>query len=314
MGGTSFPSHTGCPLSTTLTIAVPTHNRARLLAGTLASIAALKVPEGFVPECLIVDNNSSDDTRDVVEVFARTAPIAVRYVIEMQPGSSYARNRAIDEAHGEFIFFIDDDAIAEPDWAIELLTEIDRRRLDAACGIVLPNWNRPPPRWLGPSLYVRLAVHDEATIAGANPPQRDNIHNYFSANVGFRRETFELFGGFREDLGVVGNNPISGEDTELFARIAMRGGAIGFALRARVHHNIGRERMTRRYLRRKAYAFGFGSAIVGGSTHNHLDKLARNGLRMIAAAALGKPERAVYHELECANFLGYWRGRLAMRR
>jgi glycosyltransferase involved in cell wall biosynthesis len=301
-------------VSTRLTIAVPTHNRARLLAGTLASIAALKFPEGIIPECLIVDNNSPDDTRDAVEVFARNAPIAVRYVIEPQLGSSYARNRAIAEARGEYIFFIDDDAIAEADWVIELLAEMERRHLDAACGLVIPNWERPPPRWLGPSLYVRLAVHDEAAIAAASPPQRDHIHNYYSANVGFRRETFELFGNFREDLGVVGNNPISGEDTELFARIGTCGGAIGFASRARVHHVIGLKRMTRRYLRRKAYAFGFGSAISGGPTHNHLDKLARNGLRMLAAATLGNAERAVYHELECANFFGYWRGRLALRR
>jgi glycosyltransferase involved in cell wall biosynthesis len=301
-------------VSTPLTIAVPTHNRARLLAGTLASIAALKFPEGIIPECLIIDNNSPDDTRDAVEVFARNAPIAVRYVIEPQLGSSYARNRAIADARGEYVFFIDDDAIADPDWAIELLAEMERRHLDAACGLVLPNWERPPPRWLGPSLYVRLAVHDEATIAAASPPQRDHIHNYYSANVGFRRETFRLFGNFREDLGVVGDNPISGEDTELFARIATCGGAIGFASRARVHHVIGRERMTRRYLRRKAFAFGFGSAISGGPTHNHLDKLARNGLRMLAAATLGNAERAVYHELECANFFGYWRGRLALRR
>ncbi len=301
-------------MSIAVTIAVPTHNRARLLAGTLASIAALKFPEGIVPECLIVDNNSPDDTRDAVAVFARTSSIAVRYVIEPQQGSSYARNRAIAEARGEYILFIDDDAIAEPDWAIEMLAEMERRHLDVACGLVLPSWEARPPRWLGPSLYVRLAVHDEAAIASADQPQRDHIHNYFSANVGFRRETFELFGGFREDLGVVANNPISGEDTELFARIATCGGAIGFAPQARVHHVIGRERMTRRYLRRKAYAFGFGSAIAGGRTHNHLDKLARNGLRMLAAAALGKPERAVYHELECANFFGYWRGRLALRR
>ena len=125
-------------LSITVTIAVPTHNRARLLGGTLASIAALKYSGRVNPECLIVDNNSPDDTRDKVEVFARTAPIAVRYVVEPQLGSSYARNRAIAEARGEYIFFIDDDALAEPDWAIELLAEMERRHLDAACGMVLP--------------------------------------------------------------------------------------------------------------------------------------------------------------------------------
>ncbi|HVC43585.1 MAG TPA: glycosyltransferase family A protein [Candidatus Binataceae bacterium] len=297
-------------MSTPLTVAVPTHNRAARLAETLASIAALSFPDGIVPECLIIDNNSTDDTRGAVEGFARHAPIDVRYVLEPRQGSSYARNRAIAEARGRFILFIDDDAIADPDWAIEMLAELERRQLDAACGLVVPRWEAPPPRWLGPSIYIRLAVHDQAALAAASPDDRDSIHNYYSANAGFRRETFDLFGGFREDLGVVGTNPISGEDTELFQRIMVSGGAIGFAQRARVQHIIGRERMTRRYMRRKSFAFGFGSAIAGGRTHNHLDKLFRNALRMLAAAATGNAERAVYHELECANFFGYWRGRL----
>ena len=140
------------------------------------------------------------------------------------------------------------------------------------------------------------------------------MHNNLSANVGFRRRTFEIFGRFREELGVVGGNPMSGEDTELFARIIARGGAMGFVPRARVHHIIPPERMQRSYLRRKSYAFGLGSSIAGGRTHNHLDKLVRNGVRMIAALACGDREGAVYHELECANFLGYWRGRLKLNR
>ena len=114
---------------TSLTIAVPTHNRERLLGRTLASIAALEFPEGLNPECLVVDNNSPDDTRNAVEAFARRAPIAVRYVLEPELGSSFARNRAIAESRSEYIFFIDDDAIAEPDWAIELLAEMERQTI-----------------------------------------------------------------------------------------------------------------------------------------------------------------------------------------
>ena len=72
--------------------------------------------------------------------------------------------------------------------------------------------------------------------------------------------------------------------------------------------------MTRAYLRRKSYAFGFGSAIAGGPTHNHLDKLGRNALRMMLALMRADSERAVFHELECANFFGYWRGKLKLRR
>lgn len=297
-----------------LTVAVPTRNRAELLAQTLASVAAMRIPGEIEPECLIVDNNSTDETNDVVERFARHAPIAVRYLVEPRLGSSYARNRAVATSDCDYIFFIDDDAVAEPDWVIELLGAIEHRKLDAACGIVLPQWAGPPPHWLGPRLYSRLAVHDEEALSELPQRELDSVQNYYSANTGFLRETFELFGGFREDLGVVGNNPMSGEDTELFARIIARGGVMGFVPTARVHHIIGPERMTRRYLRRKSFAFGFGSAIAGGRTHNHLDKLARNAVRMIAAAARLDTERAVYHELECANFFGYWRGRLRTRR
>ena len=297
-----------------LTVAVPTRNRAALLAETLTSVAALAIPEGIEAECLIIDNNSTDQTSDAVERFARHAPVPVRYIMEPRMGSSYARNRAVATSDCDYIFFLDDDAIADRDWAIELLRAIERRKLDAACGIVLPRWQGRPPSWLGPRLYSRLAVHDEQALSELPQKDLDSVQNYYSANTGFLRETFELFGAFREDLGVVGSNPMSGEDTELYARIIARGGVMGFVPRARVHHLIGPERMTRRYLRRKSFAFGFGSAIAGGRTHNHLDKLARNALRMVAAAARFDTEQAVYHELECANFFGYWRGRLRTRR
>ena len=248
-----------------------------------------------------------------VRQFAGQSPLPVRYVYEARAGSSYARNRAVEEASGDFLLFLDDDAVAEADWAAEIIDEIERRELDAACGLVLPRWSRQPPRWLGPSLYVRLAVHDAARLVKSSLAEQEKIHNYFSANVGFRRQTFERFGRFREDLGVTGSNPMSGEDTELFARIASGGGAVGFAPRARVHHMIPPERMSRSYLRRKSFAFGYGSAIAGGRNHNHLDKLVRNTVRMTSALARRDFERAVYHELECANFFGYWRGRLDLK-
>src|SRR5260370_30591526 len=71
--------------------------------------------------------------------------------------------------------------------------------------------------------------------------------------------------------------------------------------------------MTRAYLRRKSYAFGYGSAIAGGPTHNHLDNLVPNVARMAFAAMRGNLERAVYHELACANYSGYWPLRPARR-
>jgi glycosyltransferase involved in cell wall biosynthesis len=300
-------------LAIRLTLAVPTYNRAAILGETLASLAAQNLPAGVETECLVIDNNSSDRTPAVVEEAAADAPFPIRRVFERRPGSSFARNRAVDEAAGDFILFIDDDAVADSNWAALMMAAIERRGLDAACGMVLPRWEVAPPRWLGTSLYVRFAVHDQDAIAAAALKDAEVLRNYFSANVGFRRECFTRFGRFREDLGVVGGNPISGEDTELFARIIQSGGAMGFVTEARVFHLVPAARMNRRYLRRKAFAFGVGTAQAGGRSHNHFDKLVRNAMRMAIAAARGDRERALCHELECANFLGYWWGRLPRR-
>jgi len=173
---------------------------------------------------------------------------------------------------------------------------------------VLARWQAAPPSWLGVEVYGKLAVHPEST------PPLERLSQFFSANVGFRRECLERFGLFREDLGVVGGNPMSGEDTELFERIIKGGGRIGIAPRAVVHHLIGPERMTRAYFRRKSFAFGVGSAFGGGPSHNRADKLMKNLMRMATATARGNRPLAFYHQLECVNFFGYWYGRLALRR
>ena len=104
-------------LATTITIAIPTHNRAATLSATLGSVAALAIPPGAELDCIVVDNGSTDATPAAVEVCAKSARFPVRRVFETRLGSSFARNRAIAESKSEFIFFIDDDALAETSWA-----------------------------------------------------------------------------------------------------------------------------------------------------------------------------------------------------
>src|ERR1700733_12284288 len=109
-----------------VTIAIPTHNRARELRDTLASLMALVIPQ------------------DVGAAANSATPFPIRRVLESRQGSSFARNRAVDEARGDFICFIDDDATAERDWLRAMLSALETRGLDAACGMVLPRWSTPP--------------------------------------------------------------------------------------------------------------------------------------------------------------------------
>lgn len=297
-----------------VTVAIPTHNRSATLRETLRSVFTLAIPDNFQLEAIVIDNGSTDDTAAAFVEESRHAPFPARRVYESRLGESFARNRAIEESAGDFLLFIDDDAIAERDWARSMLAGIEERALDVACGMVLPRWSTPPPKWLGPRLYPKLAVHAREAIARMDRGEIETMANYFAANMGLRRASLERFGRFREDLGVFGGNPISGADTDFFLRAIARGGRMGFVPDAIVHHLIGEERMNARYLRRKSFAYGFGSAIAGGKSHNRFDKLAKHLIRMGGAALRGDREGVVYHQLECANFFGYWRGRLARRR
>src|SRR3954471_13482790 len=101
-----------------VTVAIPTYNRADFLRQTLAGITAQQFPREHF-EVLVIDNNSRDHTRNVVEEFAQSRP-APRYIHETRQGLDYARNRAIAEARGEIIIFGDDDILVQPDWIAQM--------------------------------------------------------------------------------------------------------------------------------------------------------------------------------------------------
>lgn len=296
------------------TIAIPTHNRAHTLGQTLRSVFQLQIPPATSLACIVIDNGSTDSTAEVFEHEASSAPFPARRVFEPTLGESRARNRAIDEADADFILFIDDDAAAEPRWACELLAAFSRRPLDAVCGMVLPSWAAERPDWLGPRIYSKLAVHDRAAIEASGAEEVERVGNFFGANMALRCAALGKFGRFREDLGVTGTSAISGADTDFFERIRERGGSIGFAPRAIVYHLVEQRRMTRPYLLRKSFEYGVGSALAGRTSHNRPDKLIRNSIRMLGAELRRDPEGAMYHRMECANFFGYWYGRIIAQR
>jgi glucosyl-dolichyl phosphate glucuronosyltransferase len=121
-----------------LTVAICSHNRARLLRGTLNSLAFAELPAQFDWEVLVVLNACSDDSAAVVREFATRLP--VRAVAEPEHGLSVARNCAIESATGDFMLWIDDDVHVAPDWL---------RRYEAA----ILAW--PGTAFLGGSISVR---------------------------------------------------------------------------------------------------------------------------------------------------------------
>ncbi|THF73663.1 glycosyltransferase [Cohnella fermenti] len=239
------------------TVAICTHNRADDLREALFSLLGQRTAEPF--EVIVVDNGSTDRTAQTVLEFQRLAGIPVRYVYEERLGLSVARNRAIREAKGEFILFLDDDAIASDGWVAGIVAVFGRDpRIGCVGGKIEPAWEGEAPAWLPPenrSLYTILDYSDEvAEMQGAIP---------FGANVAFRRVVFETMAPFREDLGRVGSNLLSSEESELIDRIRSEH-SVYYTPHASVLHKIPRSRMNRKWLLRRIYWQGVSRAVSSG--------------------------------------------------
>jgi glycosyltransferase involved in cell wall biosynthesis len=267
-----------------ITVAICTYNRCATLEGALASLLAVRMPGHGSMEILVVDNNSTDGTRALVERLAARHPGTVRYVLEPKQGISHARNAAIASARAAILAFVDDDVLFHADWLSAVLEALAAAP-DAAClaGRAVPVFADGEPPWLTPflaSVYGATALGDEPKVL------RFPEHPY-GLNMAFRRRVFEALGGFNPALNRGRTNLISGDETELFARADRAGLKTVYTPRAVVFHRIPPARATRSWAVRRYYWAGVSRAIM----HRGLDRLSRR-----------ESARRAYYEL--AHLLG----------
>jgi glycosyltransferase involved in cell wall biosynthesis len=241
-----------------ITVTVCTHNRARSLQRTLASLAQMNVPPDVTWELIVVDNNSSDDTRSVVEEFARTSGLNVRYVFEAKQGLSHARNTGVREARGKVVAFTDDDVVVDSNWITGLgaaLLGLNAMAVGGRCladwdGVVKPSWVQTDgPFRLREEFFLEFNLGDQLKLTRIPP---------WGLNMAFRKKAFEKYGLFRADLGVVGSKRMLGEDTEFGRRLVQAGEKIAYAPNAIVRHPIDPRRLTKPYV--LSYYFSSGQS------------------------------------------------------
>lgn len=228
----------------TITVIVCTYNRCETLKRALESIATSVVPSSVVWEVLVVDNNSTDHTRRVVEEFSCRHPNRFHYLLESQQGKSYALNSAIREARGEILAFTDDDVIVEPSWLYSLTDPLCARRCIGAGGRVLPEQTFTPPRWLSLGGQFSLAP---LSLFDRGPEAKELQEAPFGNNMAFRKEAFEKYGGFRTDLGPRPDSEIRNEDTEFGVRLLTAGERLQYEPSAVVYHSVPECRIEREF-------------------------------------------------------------------
>jgi glycosyltransferase involved in cell wall biosynthesis len=232
-------------LSMNITVILCTYNRSQSLSKALDSVAVSTLPKSVEWEVLVVDNNSKDQTREVIEEYCRRYPGRFRYLFEPQPGKSHALKTGIQEAQGDILAFMDDDVIVEPTWLQNLTTALHDGQWVGAGGRILPEQTFSPPRWLPLQDRYALApfaLFDLGPKAGAltEPP--------FGTNMAFRKKVFEKYGGFRTDLGPRPGSEIRNEDTEFGHRLLAAGERLRYEPSAVVYHSIPENRIQKKYL------------------------------------------------------------------
>lgn len=229
-----------------ISIVVCTCNRAGLLREAVASLTRLRTDDRFRYEIIIVDNASTDETPSVIEQLVEAESVPIRGVREVRKGVSFARNRGISEARGEWIAFFDDDQEAEPDWLLRLLELAQRRACRVVGGAVKLN--------VDDSVLDSLGPFAQALFGGTASKNVEQPYNRKFApgagNLMLHRDLFKQVGTFETSLTE------GGEDTDLYRRIRQAGIDAWYTPDAVVLHKIPAERLNREHLLRTARRIG----------------------------------------------------------
>jgi GT2 family glycosyltransferase len=227
-----------------ISVILCSYNRASSLAAALESIASSQMPATVDWELLVVDNNSKDQTRDVVEQFVRRFPGECRYLFEPRQGKSYALNSGVREARGEVLAFVDDDVRVDPQWLQHLTAVFQEKQWAGAGGRVLPERDFTPPAWL--SMEGKYALAPLAIFSLGMQPE-ELLEPPFGTNMAFRAEVFANVGGFRTNLGPRPDSELRGEDTEFGMRVLAAGYRLWYQPLAIVYHSLPLHRLQKDY-------------------------------------------------------------------
>ncbi len=237
-----------------ISIIIATYNRAESLLVTLRSVAQQQL-DAALWECVVVNNNSTDQTQQRAEEFAKEhAHLNISVLFEPRQGLSWARNCGIENSTGQIVAIIDDDETINPEFAAAYIELFDTHpHIASAGGRIIPKYLSGRPRWM--SDYTELPI--------ANPLDLGEVPRPFPAgkipgggNMAIRRSALLEHGLFDVELGRSGNRLIGGEESDLFARLSHAGEQCWYCPNAIMWHLIPPEKLTIQYFDRLTYNIG----------------------------------------------------------
>ncbi|MEH1835814.1 MAG: hormogonium polysaccharide biosynthesis glycosyltransferase HpsE [Nostoc sp.] len=231
------------------TVAIPTYNGAKHLPQVLDFLLKQTGIEKLNWEIIIIDNNSHDNTNEVIKHYQKTYSqnICLRYFFEKKQGISFARMRAISEARGEFVAFVDDDNLLAPDWILQSYTfGKEHPQAGAWSGQIHGNFEGKPPENFE-KIQAFLAIREH----GSNPYLFDaaNLRLPPGAALVVRKQVWCENVPQRPSLsGKLPGIFVQGDDYEALLYIHYGGWQIWYNPTMHTYHQIPNWRLERDYL------------------------------------------------------------------
>ncbi|MBR8834040.1 MAG: glycosyltransferase family 2 protein [Stigonema ocellatum SAG 48.90 = DSM 106950] len=243
-----------------ISVIIPTVNRASLLKLAINSFCSQNFPlDSF--EIVIVDNGSTDNTKDVTEAaIAQYSSQKIRYIYEPEPGLLSGRHRGALEAKGEILTFVDDDIEADPNWLQAIQESFDDPSVQLVGGRNLPNYEIEPPQWLEwfwlEHPYGRFCC--ELSLLDFGNQVREIDANYvWGLNFSIRKSALFELGGFHPDCIPKDLQYFQGDgESGLTFKANLKGYKAIYQPNALVFHCVSKVRMTPEYFDKRYFYQG----------------------------------------------------------
>ncbi|MFT4169749.1 MAG: glycosyltransferase [Dysgonomonas sp.] len=231
-----------------------TYNRDKYIGQTLQSVCDQKYPDNNY-EIIVIDNNSTDNTASICEEFRAEYPNKnFRYVKEMNQGLSFALNRGIKEAQGEFLIFVDDDETIIPEHLERLDNHLRTYPEAVLCGTpVIPVYEIPEPKW--------MSRFTQRLIGGYFDQGKEvkilEAKNYpGTGHTIIKKELYERYGNYNTELGRKGTSLIGAEDKDMFNRLKNNNIVCYYLPDIPIYHHIPPNKMADEFFHKLTYSIG----------------------------------------------------------
>ncbi|MFL5774423.1 MAG: glycosyltransferase [Flavisolibacter sp.] len=283
-----------------ISVVICSYNRADYIIGAIESLNRQTLDKKRF-EVHVVDNNSIDNTGDLVQEYISTHPdFNLRYLTESKQGASFARNTGAAFSSAPLLCFMDDDAIAEKDF-LQRIAEFFTTHPNAAAlgGRIIPKYIPEEPNWMSHFVSSLVGNFDYSPHITQFAPGKYPLES----NMIVKKSDFDLVNGFNTDLpGVKGTLRIGGEGKDFFLRLQALGKEVYYDPFAIVHHVVEVKKLTPHYLYRVASGIGRGERVrtkmLGGwpffkKIIEYLYKLAGSFVLGAWYAVKGKPQQSL---------------------